>query len=89
MESQQPRNRLREKCGYVHGSIRSITGERPDVYASGRTDAERGVIEGGSHGKSATQKGGRFQPQARGADGDRVSPRCQPRLEPCRLMPPL
>jgi len=29
---------------------------------------------GGSHGKSATQKGGRFQPQARGADGDRVSP---------------
>lgn len=40
---------------------------------------------GGSHGKSATQKGGRFQPQARGADGDRVSPRCQPRLEPCRL----
>ena len=44
---------------------------------------------GGSHGKSATQKGGRFQPQARGADGDRVSPRCQPRLEPCRLMPPL
>ena len=37
----------------------------------------------------ATQKGGRFQPQARGADGDRVSPRCQPRLEPCRLMPPL
>ncbi len=28
---------------------------------------------GGSHGKSATQKGGRFQPQARGADGDRVS----------------
>ena len=26
---------------------------------------------GGSHGKSATQKGGRFQPQARGADGDR------------------
>lgn len=46
MESQQPRNRLREKCGYVHGSIRSITGERPDVYASGRTDAERGVIEG-------------------------------------------
>ena len=46
MESQQPRNRLREKCGYVYGSIRSITGERPDVYASGRTDAERGVIEG-------------------------------------------
>jgi hypothetical protein len=46
MESRQPRNRLREKCGYVHGSIRSITGERPDVYASGRTDAERGVIEG-------------------------------------------
>lgn len=45
MESRQPRNRLREKCGYVHGSIRSITGERPDVYASGRTDAERGVIE--------------------------------------------
>ena len=41
---------------------------------------------GGSHGKSATQKGGRFQPQARGADGDRVSPRCQPRLEPCRLV---
>ena len=35
---------------------------------------------GGSHGKSATQKGGRFQPQARGADGDRVSPRCQPSL---------
>ena len=35
---------------------------------------------GGSHGKSATQKGGRFQPQARGADGDRVSPRCQPRF---------
>lgn len=46
MESQQPRNRLREKCGYVYGSIRNITGERPDVYASGRTDAERGVIEG-------------------------------------------
>lgn len=46
MESRQPRNRLREKCGYVHGSIRSITGERPDVYASGRTDVERGVIEG-------------------------------------------
>lgn len=23
---------------------------------------------GGSHGKSATQKGGRFQPQARGAE---------------------
>lgn len=46
MESQQPRNRLREKCGYVYGSIRSITWERPDVYASGRTDAERGVIEG-------------------------------------------
>ena len=49
MESQQPRNRLREKCGYVYGSIRSITGERPDVYASGRTDAERGVIEGVAH----------------------------------------
>ena len=31
----------------------------------------------------------RFQPQARGTDGDRVSPRCQPRLDPCRLMPPL
>ena len=29
---------------------------------------------GGSHGKSATQKGGRFQPQARGADGGRGSP---------------
>ena len=41
MESRQPRNRLREKCGYVYGSIRSITGERPDVYAFGTlpTDA--------------------------------------------------
>ena len=89
MESQQPRNRLREKCGYVHGSIRSITGERPDVYASGRTDAERGVIEGWLTWQVGHAEGGRFQPQARGADGDRVSPRCQPRLEPCRLMPPL
>ena len=85
MESQQPRNRLREKCGYVYGSIRSITGERPDVYASGRTDAERGVIEGWLTWQVGHAEG----PQARGADGDRVSPRCQPRLEPCRLMPPL